>query len=230
MDRFGFLLLVPLLMLMLDVVSANAGGPETVSAAPGGGGAPPWAAPAAVLATLHSLSGALQGLFNRLASTRLARGDAAGAERARNIANTVGNGVQWWAGLGSVSWEYVTNYVFTQSVSRGMGVQQAMGHLADLSSIVNEVTQLRSDSERLQWISRNYSRAFAIAKSTMGNLLTVFDHDGVIRNCVLAIQRELLEGDLLRDVLRIGPNDLEGIVRMMRDVLQRTFNPAQTAR
>lgn len=46
---------------------------------------------------------------------------------------------------------------------------------------------------------------------------------GVIRNCVLAIQRELLEGDLLRDVLRLGPNDLEGIVRMLKDVLQRTF-------
>jgi len=232
MGGFGFLLLVPLLLLLtLDVVSANAGGAETAATTtPGAGGAPPWAAPAAVLATLHSLSIALQGLFNRLASTRLARGDAAGAERARNIANTVGNGVQWWAGLGSVSWEYVTNYVFTQSVSRGMGVQQAMGHLSDLSSIVNEVTQLRSDSDRLQWISRNYSRAFNVAKSAMGNLLTVFDHDGVIRNCVLAIQRELLEGDLLRDVLRIGPNDLEGIVRMLRDVLQRTFAPAQPAR
>jgi hypothetical protein len=50
---------------------------------------------------------------------------------------------------------------------------------------------------------------------------------GAIRNCILAIQRELLEGDLLRDVLRLGPNDLEGIVRMSKDVLQRIFVPAQ---
>lgn len=50
---------------------------------------------------------------------------------------------------------------------------------------------------------------------------------GAIRNCVLAIQRELLEGDLLRDVLRLGPNDLEGVVRTLKDVLQRIFVPAQ---
>jgi len=49
---------------------------------------------------------------------------------------------------------------------------------------------------------------------------------GAIRNCVLAIQREVLEGDLLRDVLRLGPTDLDGIVRMVKDVLQRVFAPA----
>lgn len=191
------------------------------------GAGPAWAAPAAVIASLSSLSLALQSLFSRLASTRLARGDTAGAERARNIANQVGNGLQWWAGLGTLSWDYVTNYVFQQSLSRGMGVSEALGHLSALSSIVGEVTNLGSDSERLQWIARNYSRAFTVAKSAMGNLLSVFDHDGAIRNCILAIQRELLEGDLLRDVLRLGPNDLEGIVRMSKDVLQRIFVPAQ---
>jgi hypothetical protein len=90
---------------------------------------------------------------------------APGAERARNIANTVGNGLQWWTGLGTLSWDYVTNYFFSQSASRGMGVSQAMGHLSDLSALVGEVTRLGSDSERLQWLARNYSRAFAVAKS-----------------------------------------------------------------
>jgi len=103
--------------------------------------------------------------------------DVSGAERARNIANTVGNGLQWWAGVGTVSWDYVTNYVFTQSISRGVGVSQALGQLSSLSALVGEVTQLRSDGERVQWLSRNYARAFAVAKSAMANLLTVFDHD-----------------------------------------------------
>lgn len=49
---------------------------------------------------------------------------------------------------------------------------------------------------------------------------------GAIRNCVLAIQREVLQGDLLRDVLRLGPSDVEGIVKMAKDVLQRVFAPA----
>ena len=43
---------------------------------------------------------------------------------------------------------------------------------------------------------------------------------------MLAIQREVLEGDLLRDILRLHPTDLEGVVRMGRDVLQRIFGPA----
>ena len=50
---------------------------------------------------------------------------------------------------------------------------------------------------------------------------------GAIRNCVLSIQRELLEGDLLRDVLKLGPNDVESIVRMSKEVLQRILVPAQ---
>lgn len=217
------------LALLPSSVSANAG-PGTTAPPSGAAGTvngPAWAAPAAIIATLRSLSLALQSLFNRLASARVARGDLAGAERARNIANTMGNGLQWWAGLGTMSWDYITNYVFTQSVARGMGLPQAMGHLSDLSSIVAEVTQLGSDGERLQWLARNYSRAFAVAKSALGNLLSVFDHDGAIRNCVLAIQREFLEGDLLRDVLRLGPTDFESIVRMSKDVLQRIFASAQ---
>jgi len=100
-----------------------------------------------------------------------------GAERARSIANTMGNSLQWWTGVGTLSWDYVTNYFFSQSTSRGMGVAQAMGHLSDLSSIVQELTQLGSDNERLQWLARNYSRAFAVAKSSLGNLLTIFDSD-----------------------------------------------------
>lgn len=52
---------------------------------------------------------------------------------------------------------------------------------------------------------------------------------GAIRNCVLAIQREVLQGDLLRDVLRLGPTDLEGVVRTAKDILQRIFSPAPQA-
>jgi hypothetical protein len=58
-----------------------------------------------------------------------------------------------------------------------MGISEAMNHLSDLSSIVGEVTQLRSDGERLQWISNNYTRVFGVAKTVLRNLLSVFDHD-----------------------------------------------------
>lgn len=58
-----------------------------------------------------------------------------------------------------------------------MGISEAMNHLSDLSGIVGEVTQLRSDGERLQWISNNYTRVFGVAKTVLRNLLSVFDHD-----------------------------------------------------
>lgn len=78
MWSFSALLVAALLALALlpASVSANAG-PDTVGDA-GAVGGPAWAAPAAILATLRSLSLALQSLFTRLASARLARGDLAG--------------------------------------------------------------------------------------------------------------------------------------------------------
>lgn len=192
-----------------------------------------------------------------------------GAERARNIAATLGSGLHWWTGLGSLSWDYVTNYFFKQSVSKGMDLSQAVHHLSDISSIVGELTRLQSDSERVQWIAKNYSRAFGVVKSLFRNLLSVFDRNvssltslpgfdmlclsscsfpfesvcflelsvdlkggisatveqGAMRNCVMAMQREVLEGDLLRDVLKLGPTDLESLVKMAKDVLLRIFAP-----
>lgn len=58
-----------------------------------------------------------------------------------------------------------------------MGISEAMNHLSDLSGIVGEVSQLRSDGERIQWISNNYTRVFGAAKTVLRNLLSVFDHD-----------------------------------------------------
>lgn len=188
-------------------------------------GGPAWAKPAAFLGTLRSLSLALQSILDRIAAARLARGDNVGAERVRNIANMVGNGLQWWTGMGALSWDYVANYL-SRSMSRGMDVSNALSYLSDLSWIAQEVTQLQTDGERLQWISRNYSRVFTAAKSALGNLLHVFDHDGAIRNFILVLQREVVEGDLLRDMLRLGPTDLDSIIRMSKAVLQGILSPA----
>jgi hypothetical protein len=85
MWSFSMLLLALLLGLALlpASVSANAGSDTVGDAGPVGG--PAWAAPAAIIATLRSLSLALQSLFNRLASARLARGDLAGKQTLVNF-------------------------------------------------------------------------------------------------------------------------------------------------
>lgn len=73
--RFVLLLLLGFVLLPSSV-SAYSG---TDTAPPSSAvGSAPWATPAAIIATLRSLSLALQSLFTRLASARLARGDHAG--------------------------------------------------------------------------------------------------------------------------------------------------------
>lgn len=84
MQQFWLLLLFLMgVVLLPSSVSANAGGPDgsgaTTTTSVG------WAAPAAILATLRSLSLALQSLFSRLASARLARGDHAGKIALTNL-------------------------------------------------------------------------------------------------------------------------------------------------
>jgi hypothetical protein len=101
--------------------------------------------------------------------------DQSGAERARGIASTVGNTMQWWMSVGSFSWDYLAHYCFTQPLSRRVELSQAMGNFGDLSAIMEEVSKLRTDSERLKWIASNYSRALAVAKQLLQHLLSVFD-------------------------------------------------------
>lgn len=44
---------------------------------------------------------------------------------------------------------------------------------------------------------------------------------GPLREVVEAVQREVLDGDLLRDCLDIGSNDLKGLMQIIKDfVLQ----------
>ncbi len=47
------------------------------------------------------------------------------------------------------------------------------------------------------------------------------EEQGALRSFVMAIQHEVLEGDLLRDVFQMGPKDMEGLVQMCMEFLQR---------
>lgn len=42
---------------------------------------------------------------------------------------------------------------------------------------------------------------------------------GVLREVVLVMQKEVVEGELLRDCLEVGADDLEGLVRVARDLI-----------
>ena len=46
----------------------------------------------------------------------------------------------------------------------------------------------------------------------MGNL------QGPLREVVETVQKEVVEGDLLRDCLELGSNDLKGLVQILKDI------------
>ncbi|CAK9269010.1 unnamed protein product, partial [Sphagnum jensenii] len=121
---------------------------------------------------------------------------------------------------GYLSWDYLAHYCFTQSLSRDMKLSQAMGNTGDLSSIVEEISKLKTDSEHLQWIASNYSRALAVVKRLLQHLLSVFDQSRALCSFITAIQPEVLEGNLLCDVFLMGPKDMEGLVQMCMEFLQ----------
>ncbi|CAK9871686.1 unnamed protein product, partial [Sphagnum jensenii] len=121
---------------------------------------------------------------------------------------------------GYLSWDYLAHYCFTQSLSRGVKLSQAMGNIGDLSSTVEEISKVKTDSEHLQWIAPHYSKALAVAKRLLQHLLSVFDQSGALCSFITAIQREVLEGNLLCDVFLMGPKDMEGLVQMCMEFLQ----------
>jgi hypothetical protein len=88
---------------------------------------------------------------------------------------------------GYLSWDYLAHYCFTQSLSRGVKLSQAMGNIGDLSSIVEEISKLKTDTEHLQWIAPNYSRALAAAKRLLQHLLSVFDQSVTTQNNFLPL-------------------------------------------
>lgn len=53
------------------------------------------------------------------------------------------------------------------------------------------------------------------------------DWQGPIREVVEAVQRELVDGDLLRDCLEVGSNDLKGLIQIIKDFVLQYYPTLQ---
>ncbi|KAJ7514286.1 hypothetical protein O6H91_23G037400 [Diphasiastrum complanatum] len=230
--RLPVLLLLFMWLLLLLAFMQRSDGAFDAASASASARRPAWGAAAAAAVSAwvdwRNLTSLVQTLLQRVANLRSGRGDLLGSERVREIAQALGNSVTWWTRAASVGWDYFIHYYFRESLTRPLDLSRAMHHLRDLLSVFGELAQLRSDTDRLHWISTNYMRVLRNAKALLNELLLEFDSSGALRDCLLAIQREIADGSLIRDSLQLGASDLLGLVKTAIDLLQNLVT--QTAR
>ncbi|XP_031130278.1 uncharacterized protein LOC116032031 isoform X2 [Ipomoea triloba] len=165
--------------------------------------------------TLVSLS---HSLLHRVANLRADRGDDLGAARARIIARSIerGLGLGFWKLMWTLGWDYARNYAWSDTMSFEM-----LGAVSDLNELLRalgELTRVGSDRERVAWVTRNYGNVLRIAKALSGRLLKVFRQSGPLREVMETVQKEIVEGDLLKDCLELGGNDFKGLIQVLKDI------------
>ncbi|XP_073109027.1 uncharacterized protein [Elaeis guineensis] len=164
------------------------------------------------LGTLLSLS---RSLLTRVANARAARGDLAGAARVRKIADQLrllGGGEG--RGIWSLGWDFARNYAWRG----GLPSTEESRAASQLLAALVEFSRIDSPAERARWALGNYRNLLALSNSLLQKLLHTFSRSGPLKEMVLVIQKEAAEGGLIRDCLEVGAADLEGLVRIARDV------------
>ncbi|XP_031130277.1 uncharacterized protein LOC116032031 isoform X1 [Ipomoea triloba] len=157
-------------------------------------------------------------LLARVANHRAARGDAVGAARARSIARVMDRGLGM--GLWEFTWSLGRDYARKFSLRDTMSFEM-VGAVSDLNELVGalgELTQVRSESERVAWVNRNSGNVIRIAKSLSGRLLKTIRQSGPLREVMETVQKEIVEGDLLKDCLELGGNDFKGLIQVLKDI------------
>jgi len=180
-----------------------------------------WSTASAAFQGWRKVSSLLQSIMSRVAALRASRGDFTGAQRATTIAEGLHSSVRWWRTLGSVGWDYIVNYAWRESFSRPSHYAQVLFHFNEILSAFDELMQARSETEKVQWISQNYQRVLRISKSLLQKLLAIFSQSGPLRETIMAIQKEIADGELIRDCLQLGAADVKGLLQVVRDLIVR---------
>lgn len=178
-----------------------------------------WSTASAAFQSWRKVSSLLQSIMSRVAALRASRGDL--TERATTIAEGLRSTVRWWRIVGSAGWDYIVNYAWRESFSRPTQYAQVLSHFNELLSASDELMQLRSETEKVQWISRNYQRVLSISKSLLQKLLAIFSQSGPLRETIMAIQKEISDGELIRDCLQLGAADVKGLLQVVKDMIIR---------
>lgn len=55
-------------------------------------------------------------------------------------------------------------------------------------------------------------------------ILCWWEWQGPLRELVLTLQKEVVEGDLLRDCIELGADDLKGLIQVFKDIAIQYFS------
>ncbi|CAN1847269.1 hypothetical protein LINPERHAP1_LOCUS38498 [Linum perenne] len=178
---------------------------------------PPYASYKTAASISHSL-------LTRVSNLRAARGDFAGANRAKAIAEKLNRGLELgpWGFVWSIGWDYARNYAWS-----GLNYRELLSAVSDLNELMSFLagfSSARSEAEKAAWISRNYGGLAKAAKSALGRLLNTFNKKGALKEVVETVQKEVVEGGLLRDCVEVGSNDLRGLIGILKDCVSRVYS------
>uniref|UniRef100_A0A9I9CF94 Uncharacterized protein n=1 Tax=Cucumis melo TaxID=3656 RepID=A0A9I9CF94_CUCME len=176
--------------------------------------------------TLFSLA---HSLMTRVANLRASRGDFAGSQRARNIAQKLerGLGLSFWGSIWSLAWDYTKNYAW-----RDLPFSELYDAVPEMNELIRafaELSQLESDFARANWVSRNYQSVLRVSNSLLKRLLKVFRKSGAWREVVETVQKEVVDGGLLKDCLELGSGDLKGIVQILKDLALNFYSSGRSS-
>ncbi|XP_020205648.1 uncharacterized protein LOC109790819 [Cajanus cajan] len=154
-------------------------------------------------------------LLISVANHRAARGDVAGADRARAIADKLHQGTVF--GFLKLLWTWSwTDLSFTD-------LYGVVSDVNELLRVLTELTRLESVAQRSAWVSRNYQSVLTVSKSLSAKLLKALRQSGVMREIGETFQKEVVEGGLIRDCLELGNNDLKALIQVAKDLLMQFF-------
>ncbi|XP_042939798.1 uncharacterized protein LOC122274976 [Carya illinoinensis] len=117
----------------------------------------------------------------------------------------------------SVGWDYVKNYYAWREVS----YDDLYGSVKDANELLRrlgELTRTDSGADRAKWVGRNDQNILGISGSRLKMLLNVFRQSGTLRKVVETVEREIVDGEFLKDCLEVGTNDLEGLLQIFSDL------------
>ncbi|KAI5571027.1 hypothetical protein BDE02_11G066600 [Populus trichocarpa] len=176
--------------------------------------------------TLFSLS---RYLLTRVSNLRASRGDISGSNRAKLIAQKLdrGLGFGFWGLSWSVGWDYAINYAWGHFDYREL--YGAVMEMNELLRFLGELTRSGSEIERTTWVAGNYKNVLRVAQSVLRRLVKVFHQSGPLKEVVETVQREVVEGDLLRDCLELGSNDLKGLVQIVKDLSSQFYSSSSSS-
>ncbi|KAL4204858.1 hypothetical protein AMTRI_Chr01g111820 [Amborella trichopoda] len=171
--------------------------------------------------TLVSLSSSL---MTRVANARASRGDIDGSARARRMAEMLNGRMGFSGGVWSMAWDYAQNYAWRGGDFRPSDLFEAAKEMEEITRAFSQVSGTGTQLDKPVWVSRNYERILGAFKSFFKRLLLRFTRSGPLREAILVLQREVAEGDLLRDCMEVSMQDLNAVVKLGREMMLHYFS------